>query len=384
MAKTKVFIDADSIITPRPSGIGSMTVQLIRALSEDVSFTERHAIVLVVPFNKVPLAEQWKFNQHVSIRRVPLTGRIMRGLLKLHLLPPLDLLLGKGVYLFPNFRNWPLLFSRSVTYIHDVSFRVFPEYVEKKNLDFLTKNVSTWMNRTDVVVTVSEHARQEIVRYYPETRDKVRIVHNGITPAYTPLTQKQVEKTLASYDLSYKEYFIFLSNLEPRKNISGLLEAYKKFVEQPSCETVRLILVGGMGWNNEAILAEIEAINKNGTKVIVPDHYVPDEELPALLSGAAALVHPAHYEGFGISPLQAMACGTQVVVADNTSLPEVVGDGGFYVKDDDPRDILKGMESAYNRRHESNSKGIKRARKFGWKQSAEQLSVIITELEDKE
>lgn len=382
MRQHTLFIDADSIITTRPSGIGSMTVQLIRALSEDASFTEHYRLILLTPFNKVGLLEQWRFNEHVAVRKLPLTGRMIALLVKLRLMPPVDLVVGRGTYLFPNFRRLPLLFSKSVTYIHDVSFRVYPEFVEKKNLNFLTAHVGEWIRKSDIVVTVSEHAKQEIVHFYPDAASKVATVYNGINDSFQPLGEAEVKPTLDEYRLAYKNYFIFLSNLEPRKNILGLLAAYRHFIEDPEHQAVKLLLVGGMGWNNEAILAEIAAINTEKTRVIVPAHYVPDAALPALLSGAAALVHPAHYEGFGISPLQAMACGTQVVVANNTSLPEVVGEAGIYVDDKNTEAIESGMQVAYNERYTVNTNGIERAKQFTWRRSAKQLATIITELED--
>jgi glycosyltransferase involved in cell wall biosynthesis len=299
------------------------------------------------------------------------------------MLPPMDLLVGKGTYIFPNFRNWPLLYSKSITYIHDVSFNVFPEYVEKKNLRFLARNVHTWMKRTNIVVTVSNHAKNEITRFYPQIKDNVRVVYNGITEAFKPIHKSEVEPVLKEYNLKFKEYFIFLSNLEPRKNVNGLLEAYEKFMLESGHQDTKLVLVGGMGWNNEAILQKIASINRRQVNVIVPSHYVPDADLPALLSGAAALIHPAHYEGFGISPLQAMACGTQVVVANNSSLPEVVADGGVYVDDRSVEDILRGINVVYNKRYVNNAKGLKQSLNFSWKQSADNLIDILLELESK-
>ncbi len=383
MSKRKLYVDADCIITPRPSGIGSMTVQLIRALSEDPDFIEKFHIELITPFNKAHLINQWHFNEHISIRRIPLTGRMVAALVKLRLLPPVDVFLGKGIYLFPNFRNWPLMKSKSITYIHDVSFRVFPEFVETKNYDYLTKNVNIWIERADKIITVSKHAKKEINRFYSGSARKTDVVYNGINTSFVPISREKVVPFISEFGLRYNEYFMFLSNLEPRKNVTGLLDAYQLFIAQKSHEHVKLLLVGGMGWKNEQILTRINEINATETHVIVPDLYVPDELLPALLSGAAALVHPAHYEGFGISPLQAMAVGTQLVVSRNSSLPEVVGDGGIYVDDNDSRDIYRAMNIAYNRRQTVNSDGIKRAKSFQWKQSAQQLGKIITTLGGK-
>ena len=380
--KKRLYIDADSIITPRPSGIGSMTIQLIRELSENKKFTQEHKIILIAPFNKAWLLKRWEF-QNVSVIRLPLTGRMIAGLVKYRLMPPIDLFLGSGVYLFPNFRNFPLLFSKSITYIHDVSFKVFPEFVEAKNLPFLLRNVPKWIKRTDIVITVSEHAKKEIIQYYPESEGKISVVYNGINSSFVHHDKYQVKSTLEQYGLAYKNYFMFLSNLEPRKNIIGILSAYKEFIEDPSSKNkdVKLLLVGGMGWNNDSILRKVDELNESGLKVVIPNHYVEDEDLPFLLSGAAALLHPAHYEGFGISPLQAMACGTQVLVSDNTSLPEVVGDAGVYVDSANTNDIRRAMEVVYNKRHDVNTNGVLRAAKFTWKKSARQLAAFVEQLE---
>lgn len=357
-----------------------MTVQLIHALTSNESFMQSHEIVLIAPINKAHFINQWEF-KGVRVKRIPLPARVIAGLVKFRLVPPVDIFFGKGVYLFPNFRNVPLLFSKSITYIHDVSFKVHPEFVESKNFVFLNKHVKTWMKRADVIVTVSNHAKQEISRYFADMASKTRVVYNGINHTYKPLDEVQTHSVLESYELTYKRYFIFLSNLEPRKNIDGLLNAYKTFIANVEHDEVKLLIVGGMGWKNEPILAEINKINQVSEKVVLPKHYVSDSELPALISGAAALVHPAHYEGFGISPLQAMACGTQVMVANNSSLPEVVGDAGVYVDASDPDSILKALMQVYDSRYELNEAGINRAKAFNWDKSAKQIIEIVESLE---
>lgn len=383
-ARKKLFIDADAILSQRPSGVGSVTLELIRALSTDADIVSKYKIILIVPFNRVAAVRLWGFNENVRVRRSLLTGKVVKLLALLHILPPFDLFFGKGIYLFTNFRNWPLLFSKSATYIHDVSFKVHPEYVEKKNLAYLLRNVNKWISRADVVITVSEHAKKEIETYYTDAKGKVVVVPNGITADFKPQSADEVDTITRKYDLVPKHYFMFLSNIEPRKNIMGLLDAYEAFVKHRGNENVKLLLVGGMGWNNDEILKRIAEMNMRGKRVIRPEHYVSDSELPALLTGSAALIHPAHYEGFGISPLQAMACGTQIVVANNTSIPEVVGDSGIYVDDSDAKDILRGMKLAYNKKDESNKKGIRRAQDFSWRRSARILGMVLERLESNE
>lgn len=378
--KTRVFIDGDAIVADRPSGIGTATVYTIRALSTNQEFLSNYELHVIVAINKLHMLPRWQFNSNVKITKSFIIGKILNGLVKFHLLPPMDLVFGKGLYIFPNFRNWPLAHSRSVTYIHDVSFKVYPEYVEPKNLRLLEKNVELWMNRTDKVVTVSKFAKEEIIKYFQIPKNKIEVVYNGIDETFKPLDKKQVIPVLKRYGLSYKHYFMFLSNMEPRKNLKGVLEAFKLYCDQNGKDSVTLLLVGAMSWATDDIKVRIASLNKQGYKVIKPDHYVPDQDLPMLINGAAALVSPAFYEGFGISPLQAMACGVQVVVSKTSSLPEVVEGAGVYVNEHDPRDIAKGLHKAFKAREVVNAKGIARATGFTWQASARRLTEVLKKL----
>jgi glycosyltransferase involved in cell wall biosynthesis len=378
--KIPVYVDGDAIVTDRPSGIGTTIVSLIRALSTNEEFLSRYELRVIIAVNKLDKLPRWNFNSNVKIRKRLIIGRILNGLVKFHLLPPMDIVFGRGIYIFPNFRNWPLAWSPSVTYIHDVSFKVYPEYVEPRNLRLLEKNVGLWIDRTDKVVTVSEFAKKDIIKYFTLSNEKVEVVYNGIDDTFRPLTEAEVAPVLASYDLPYKKYFMFLSNLEPRKNLKGVLDGFKLYCDQQGKDSAALFLVGGMAWGNEDSIRQMEFMMKQGYKVIRPDHYVPDSDLPMLINGSAALVSPAFYEGFGISPLQAMACGVQVVVSRTTSLPEVVGDTGIYVDAHDAQSIADGFKQAYKKRDIRNEGGVKRAHKFTWRASGERLTSILMEL----
>jgi glycosyltransferase involved in cell wall biosynthesis len=140
-----------------------------------------------------------------------------------------------------------------------------------------------------------------------------------------------------------------------------------------------LLVVGGMGWKNDEILRKIEVMNEQNIVVVRPKTFVPDEDLPALMCGSIALVHPALYEGFGIAPLQAMACGKPVLVGSNSSIPEVVGDAGEYVDVRDPEMLASAMEKILQNKSQVNIKGIARAKQFTWKQTLVPLKSAIRE-----
>jgi glycosyltransferase involved in cell wall biosynthesis len=175
-----------------------------------------------------------------------------------------------------------------------------------------------------------------------------------------------------------KPYLMFLSNVEPRKNIDRLLAAYEAAVADQS---VSLLIVGADGWLNTATAATIERLRARGYEIIWPDAYVPDADLPALLSGAQALVHPALYEGFGISPLQAMACGTNVIVSNTTSLPEVAGKAGIYVDPLNTESITLAIRKALAAKGlQPKKKILAQAARFSWQKAAAELHDIIDNL----
>jgi glycosyltransferase involved in cell wall biosynthesis len=236
------------------------------------------------------------------------------------------------------------------------------------------------MNRTDKVVTVSEFAKEEIIKYFSLPEEKVEVVYNGIDETFKPIAKKEIKQTLVNYGLSDKKYFMFLSNIEPRKNVKGVLDGFKLYCDQEGKDSAALILIGGMAWSNSDILGQIKSLQDQGYVVKKPDHYVPDEDLPELINGSIAILSPAFYEGFGISPLQAIACGVWAVVSRTSSLPEVVGSTGIYVNERDAQSIADGLKKAYKKRNDLNEKGVKRAGMFTWKASGERLTSILTEL----
>lgn len=374
-----LYVDASPISEERVSGIGHMTAELIRALETESKATNVQ-IILIVAWDKKEYIHQWNF-QHVKVVSLPINQRVFNLLWKFDLLPPMDILLGKGVYLFPNYKNWRLAFSRSLTFVCDVSYMVVPEYVQPKNKEFLIKNIYKWIIRADKVLTISNSAKREIIEHLNVAPEKISIIPCGVDAnIFRKKSNQEIMQARNLYGLP-ENYILFVGNIEPRKNISGLLEAYEKlphYLQQKH----PLVIVGGGGWLNDSILEEMKKAQQKGLKIIRPTKYVPDYDLPAIYSGASLLVHPAYYEGFGIPPLQAMACETPVVAADNTSLPEVVADAGLLVDAANAEDISAKIYTVLTEEtlaRELTKKGMNRVSYYSWKNSAQALSKVILE-----
>ena len=379
--KKRIFIEAGPIAIENRSGVGHVAYRMADELASDIEFTKNHEIVLVTAFNKVHLIEEDLRNK-VKIRRIFLPGRIMNGMVRFNVMFPMDLFVGKGTYIFFNFKNWPLVFSKSITYVHDVYFKVKPEHIEPRNRDLLERNLAKFIARTDEIVAVSKHAKQEVERFYPAARGKTSVIYNAIdTDQFYPRPIDEQKVIAAKYGLTPKDYFMFLSNIEPRKNILPLLDAYQKFADMTKSATP-LILIGGMGWNNGDIIDKINTLKHAGYNVMLPEKYVPDEELPSLLSGAIALVHPAIYEGFGMPLLEAIACDTPVIVGNNTSIPEVMGpDYEDYVDVTNSDDISARMIALYNKPVGVDKVLASRVGIFTWANAKEQLQRLIEKME---
>ena len=341
--KRTVFIDASPLIHERMSGVGHMTLELIQALDRNQAFTNRYKMVLIVPLGKMNRVKRWQF-QHVHLKSLGLPLRVANVLNRKHLLPPIDTWLGRGVYIFPNFSNFPLAFSRSITYIHDLTFTLFPDYVEPKNQAMLAGYATEWMQRSDIIATVSETAKNEIIEQFKIPARKIGVVYNGIKPdRFNQLAPDMVKKTEHRLGIVGK-YLLFVGNIEPRKNIEGLIAAYHKLPKKVR-QTHSLVLVGGGGWNNQRILQAIADAQAAGERIITPQRYVADDEIAALMAGATAFVLPSFYEGFGIPPLEALAAGTPIVVSDIPVLREIFGGSALYADRYDPAKLAKQLDA---------------------------------------
>lgn len=383
--KTKVYIDALPIAQDKMSGIGHLTLEMIRALSTNKEFDYKYELILVLPLGKASKIVRHNLSG-CKVATLPLPARALSLFLKLKLLPPVDLLIGRGVYVFPNYRNWPLLLSPSITYFHDVSFMLHPETVSPKNLKYLKHNARLWLKRTDLVATLSHSSKMEIIENLKIPEGKVKIIPCGVNGSiFYHRSYKEVLNIKHKYGLPEGNYIICVGNLEPRKNIDRLIAAYQKLPDKLRNDYA-LVLIGGGGWLNEKTMALINSARNNGLDIFHPKKYVEDEDLPALFSGAALAVHPAVYEGFGIPPIQAMSCRTLVAASAIDSIKEVVGEAALLFDPYSISDIMAKIETGLSDNDERVSlvkKGEKQSKKFTWEDSASILYKIIEELVDK-
>lgn len=382
MKKTKLFIEAVPLVDRQMSGIPHALAGLVAALAANKQVSQQFEIVLVAPKNRLHLLDRWQGLETCTRKAIPMKFRVMNGLGRRGLLPPMDLLLGKGVYLFGNFFNWPLTKqSRSLTYIHDICFALYPELVQPDNQKMLAKNVPRYIRQTDHIIAVSETSRREIVRTFGVPAKKVIVVYNAVNPLYAKaFTQKEVEQSQAKYGLDGKKYFVFIGNIEPRKNLVRCLEALEKLPKE-----VSLIMIGSDGWLNDEVFRRIDAANKGGRLVVKPKHYVDDEAAAQLLQGSLGLAMPSIYEGFGMPALEALTAGKPAVLADIPQLREVAGEIAFYCNPQSVSSIVVALKKVTTltsaQRRDFAKKAKTQAAQFSWEQSAQTVAKTLAQLQ---
>lgn len=292
---------------------------------------------------------------------------------------PYSLFFGKKSELthFFNYIIPPFVHGKKVVTIHDMVVKAYPETVRFRTKHLLNTGMKKSMKRADVIITDSEFSKSEIEKYFPQYSHKVQVVYCGVnSDKFYPVEDKSVvEKVKRSLDIE-GEYFLYLGTIEPRKNLERLIEAYSLLLKKDE-NVPRLVMAGGKGWLNSNIYQKVVELKLE--KYVQFTKYIPDEDLCPLINGATAFVFPSIYEGFGMPPLEAMACGVPVVCSKEASLPEVVGDCAVMTDAYDPQSIADGMYRIYSDKalaEELRVRGLQRAKEFTWHRFSEKLHGI--------
>jgi glycosyltransferase involved in cell wall biosynthesis len=277
-------------------------------------------------------------------------------------------------HLLPPLRDVPSVFT-----VHDLAFLAHPETHLRTNRAYLGFMMPRFVRAATRVIADSEATRRDVLRHYNLPPDKVRVVHLGVEPMFRPLDPAQARALVSVRQRLAEPYILFVGTLEPRKNLTGLLAAYRRLVQE-RVEAPRLAIAGAPGWLYEEVYRQVRTWGL-GERVSFLGR-VPDADLPPLYSAAAAFAYPSLYEGFGLPPLEALACGAPVVCSNRSSLPEVVGDAALLV---DPTNH-GALATALGRllddaalRQQLRARGLARAAEFTWERAATATARVYTE-----
>lgn len=298
--------------------------------------------------------------------------------------PPMDKAF-EGVTLFHATEHLlpKLTRARSVFTLHDTAYLLFPKYHLMQNRLYLTVMMPRFLARADAVITVSENTRRDALRFYRLDPAKVRVIPEGVEPRFHPESNPQ---SLAEIKKRYglpARFILCVSTIEPRKNLPLLLEAYAAL--RPRCPDVGLVLAGGKGWLYESFFERLRSLGLENQVTLTG--YVPESDLPGLINCAEVFAYPSMFEGFGLPPLEAMACGIPVVCSNASSLPEVVGEAGMLLPPDDVRGWAEALtrlltDSALHA--DLRARGLARARQFTWETAARKTLEVYETVQSRQ
>jgi glycosyltransferase involved in cell wall biosynthesis len=365
----RIGIDASRAVVSRPTGVENYAYHVLR---EMLALERPHEYTLYLR-RKTPVvdgASEPNLRQRV-VRPARLWTHL--GLSYEMLRRPPDVLFVPA-HVLPVYRP-----RRCVVTVHDLGYLYYPEAHTLTRRWYLHLSTAYHVRVATRLIADSEATKADLVKWYGADPAKIAVVHLAVGDAYRPVHEEDALGGVRARYAGGGDYLLYLGTVQPRKNVGGLLEAYATLRGQMA-NAPALVIAGKRGWLAAPIYARAEQLGLLGAVRFVD--YVPQEELPALLSGALALVFPSFYEGFGLPALEAMACGTAVVAANSSSLPEVVGDAGLLVDPHDSEALAAAIQQVVEDtavRTELRARGLARAAAFTWRRCAEETLRVLEE-----
>ena len=299
--------------------------------------------------------------------RAPLPATLFTG--------PIDIYHGPDFVLPPLNRK-----VRKVVNIHDLAFLEHPEYAVPSLAAYLRKVVPEAVNAADVVATISMDVSRALQEHFQTPPEKIVVIPPGVGPAFRRITDPLILDATRHKFALQSPLVLAVGTLEPRKNHIGLIKAFHR-ARQEKNGPAMLAIAGGRGWLYEETMRVIEELN-------LQEHVrflgrVTDLELITLYSIADIFAFPSFFEGFGIPPLEAMACGTPVITSNTSSLPEFASDAALLVNPHEIDDIAQAITRLLTDdtlRTELQQKGYQRAHQYTWQQSAQKMLHVYDQL----
>ncbi len=258
---------------------------------------------------------------------------------------------------------------RRVITIHDLNFLYYPDYLTAEARRYYNRQIEWAVARADAIVVDSYATQRDLVQLLEVRTGSITVAHLAADERFAVLPEAEVAQILSAYDLT-PGYLLFVGVWEPRKNLPGLFEALA--ILRDTGQRLTLAVVGRPGWLYAEVNASLQRLRLERWVRFIERPPVGD--LVALYNGAQCLIIPSFYEGFGLPALEAMQCGTPVIVSDRASLPEVVGEAGLLIDPDDPVTIASAcrqMVEDAGLRRTLRAAGLARAQAFSWRQTAE-------------
>lgn len=348
-----------------------MVVVNSRFLTQSITGVQRYAIEICLELKK-NLKENIVFVSPSNIKQKEYAEKLsvkVVGCNKGYLWEQIDLplyLRKKGNPLLLCLCNTaPIYYRNKIVTVHDVAFEAYPQTFNKVFLRVYRFIIPKILKSALKVITVSQFSKEEIIKYYGIEKQKIVVVYGAVAHIFHLNKGLNVKKN---------KYFLAVSSLNYRKNFISVLQAFEIYEKNQS--DVFLYIVGDVNNNNFKNIDIARYKNDSQIKFL---GRVSDEKLVEYYNNACAFIFPSIYEGFGIPPLEAQACGCPVLVSDIPSLREVVAESGMYCNPNVPKDIADGMRKIINNPNDLKKKGFENVKRFSYVISAKQIYDVIVE-----
>lgn len=376
----KIWIDGYEANTPQRLGSSQVAFELLKNLEKIDQKNEYTILLPSLPLGDLPKErEGWRYQ---ILRPSKLWTRIALPLKLFFSKEKPDLFFSPTQYL-------PFYFPqkvKKVMIVFDLAPLKFPELYKKSDLYKLINWTKKAVKQADHIITISNSSKEDIIKNYKIDKNKITVSYPGYNRDlyYQIHNKEKIVMVLNKYHLT-EEYILFIGTIQPRKNLLRLINVFAEVIK--THPHLKLVIVGKMqglgkeGWMFEKILAKPKQL---GIELnVIFTGFVPDEDLPYLVSGAVAFILPSLWEGFGIPALEAMACGTPVIVSNVSSLPEVVGEAGLLINPYSEEEIAQAIRTVYTDKklqQKLSKKGLEQVKRFSWEKMAKIVLKVFEEV----
>lgn len=371
----KIGVDIRVLMDKQYSGISEYAYYLLREfLAHDDGneyifyYNSRHKLD--------PKLFSW-CNSRVTFKNTAWPNKIFNYILQTMLAwPKLDDITGPvDVFWSPhlNFSCFGNQAGKKILTVHDLSFLRYPEFFSaRKNFWHQGLNIKKLVDKYDLIIAISENTKVDLMELLGVPEEKIKVIYSGLNQDAEIISSDEAKNFKEKHDLN-ERFILYLGAIEPRKNVSGLVEAYNLLRDKHLPLTdYQLVLAGSRGWKNKSVYKKVaDSLYRDDIKFL---GYVSRAERNWLYSNASLFVYPSYYEGFGFPPLEAMSHGLATITSDVSSLPEVVGNAALTINPYSTLDLARAIETLLldvDLRKKYATKGLERSKLFSWQKTAE-------------
>jgi glycosyltransferase involved in cell wall biosynthesis len=370
----KIGIDGRAAKWYRGTGLGTYAYQLISSIN---SIDELNRYLLFMPENS---GCDINFNINFNVRSITennndnfwdavnIPNILEDGDIELYHVPQ------NGIGL-PHDKRCPMVIT-----LHDIIPYRMPETVGPTYLKIFTEQMPNIIPKCDGIITVSEFSKKDIIKEFNYPEDKVFVTHLAPESIYKPM-DKAISKSLIKNFYSIEgDFILYIGGFSPRKNIIGLMEAFSKLTNLYK-KNLKLVIAGKKGISYDLYKTKADEL-KISDRVIFPG-FIAMEHLPYLYNSSELFVYPSFYEGFGLPPIEAMACGIPVITSNTTSIPEIVGDSALLIDPQNTDDIFEAMIKVFeddNLKENLVLRGFIRSSELSWKDTAKRTLIAYNKI----